>query len=211
MASKIRPKSPDAPAQPPARVDAPAAPHPSQPEAVEAAAPSVVPAAVEPEPTQPEVIAAVMVPTPASVLARRAYEATYGQRIEDLRMRHGLARASECGAHFADLSHAGKLKIEVREDVLYPLLIDGVRTTVDQAVTLLIERDEAELGEKLIADLKRYRADKVSRAIIFSFAARHLELLEQAERAAAQPPIVDVQRDPQSSWAESGAPVPEEV
>lgn len=228
MASKIRPKNPDAAAQPPARVEAPAAPQPvpvpADPAERAAAnaerlrdtleqlaaqdAPEVVEAVEEaaaPTAEQQQAVADVMVPTRPSVAQRRVYEATYGQRVEDLCMRHGLARSSEAGRFLAELAYEGKVKVSVREDVLFPLLVEDKPTTVDQAVTMLIERDEATLGEALIADLKRYRADKVSRAVIFSFAARHLELLELAEYEQ------EMGRDPSSSWAEMGAPVPEEV
>lgn len=231
MASKIRPKNPDAPAQPAAKVEAPKpAPTHADAEVTPSSAAERIAANAErlretletlsqpdPDAAQPEhgsataeaqepsaelqqAVADVQKPTRPSVLQRRLYEATYGQRIEDLCMRHGLARTSEAGRYLA--SQREKLKMSVREDVLCPVLLDGERKTVDQLVTLLVERDESELAEKLVADLKRYRSDKVSRALIFSFAAQHLAELEEAEYEA------EMGRDPASSWAEAGAPVP---
>lgn len=122
-------------------------------------------------------------PTPPSQLQRLRYEATYGQALDGLRMRHVQPRSGAVGVWLA--TQRDELKVTVREDVVFPVAIGGKPTALDQVVTLLNRHDQTELAEGLVADLKRYHESKVAKSVIFAFATEHVRQLEAAEAFAA--------------------------
>lgn len=121
-------------------------------------------------------------PTPPSQLQRLRYEATYGQALDGLRMRHVQPRSGAVGVWLA--TQRDELKVTVREDVVFPVAIGGKPTALDQVVTLLNRHDQTELAEGLVADLKRYHESKVAKSVIFAFATEHVRQLEAAEAFA---------------------------
>lgn len=121
-------------------------------------------------------------PTPPSQLQRLRYEATYGQALDGLRMRHVQPRSGAVGVWLA--TQRDELKVTVREDVVFPVAIGGKPTALDQVVTLLNRHDQTELAEGLVADLKRYHESKVAKSVIFAFATEHVRQLEASEAFA---------------------------
>lgn len=130
-----------------------------------------------------DAVAEAMAPTPQSVIVDRHYTHVYGSPVADLMLRHALVNTQRVGWWLAEMRDV--LLVTPREDVLFPLALEGEPKTVDQLVGVLTKAGEDELSELLISDLRKYKSEKVARAVIISFANAHVRLLEQAERDAA--------------------------
>lgn len=158
-----------------------------------------------------EAVKQALAPTPKYQELLLAYRAIYGQDIFELESKHAVSRTGAVGAYLA--SRAADLDIEAQADVLFPFKIGGKFRSLEQVATILVNEGQVDLSEQLIADLRRVNDRKVARGVLFSFCAHHVRLVRDAKPESQEPPseTAPIERDPSSSWAESGAPVPDAV